>query len=645
MNVVTATLVATIAVSAPAAPKYERRIEVERAGPTRLDVDLPLIAGAAPRLADLRIFDRLGTEIPYLVIEPKPADTEWIRPGQFEISPAKTTTGIEADAGSAHSIDAVRLDQIAAPFLERIRIEGSRDRVRWTSLAEATVFDLPEQKLTHTTIEFAPVEVRYVRLTWDDASSGRIRAARVVLRTYGAAAPPMPFRSPVPIQKRPSEPGRSRYRIQLPAAALPVRTIELTVPKGDVFRHAVVTEPRLTGNEIVPFALGEGQLRQVERNGLIAAETRIAITSPKSAELDVVIDDGNDAPLTISRAIAELQPQPWIYLEAPSAGTLTARYGDATMDAPRYDLAALRPLIARAGVQRGEWETPRPIRSPQGHRRAAAMPALGDPVDRARFAVTRRIAPAARGMSTLPLDADVLARSRDLADVRLLDSSGRQVPFIIERRGEPLMLSLSIGSRAGGKNVSQYAIKLPYATLPSGTRLALSAGTAVFQRQITLRETAEEQREPNVIATTWWRHADPGRKPPALMIDLPSRIDPDLQLLVNEPADAQLSITSVRLLMPAAALRFHHPGSPLTLVYGNPEASPPQYDLALLTPRLFREPAQEVFFATAVVPGTRDEGGFRLHFFWIAIAVVALALMLMLARLLAPLASSEHRAD
>ena len=51
-------------------------------------------------------------------------------------------------------------------------------------------------------------------------------------------------------------------------------------------------------------------------------------------------------------------------------------------------------------------------------------------------------------------------RSRDLADVRLIDSSGRQVPFIVERRDEPLVIELD-AVRQGLADPQDCALPIP----------------------------------------------------------------------------------------------------------------------------------------------------------------------------------------
>ena len=50
------------------------------------------------------------------------------------------------------------------------------------------------------------------------------------------------LRAPITIAQRPSEPGRSRFRLTLPAARLPIVALELTVGGGHLSRDASVLE-------------------------------------------------------------------------------------------------------------------------------------------------------------------------------------------------------------------------------------------------------------------------------------------------------------------------------------------------------------------------------------------------------------------
>src|SRR5882672_528802 len=73
---------------------------------------------------------------------------------------------------------------------------------------------------------------------------------------------------------------------------------------------------------------------------------------------------------------------------------------------------------------------------------------LGAALDPALFSFQRPIPESAPGVVALVIDPPALAHSRGpnehFADVRVLDSSHRQVPYVIEHRDDPMVLPLAL---------------------------------------------------------------------------------------------------------------------------------------------------------------------------------------------------------
>jgi hypothetical protein len=639
----TTTVALALLVAMPLFAQVKREVTPSAAGPNRLDVDVALLSRAATDLHDLRILDSEQREVGYLLVEPAGGQARWIDGRMLPIAPAKKTSGFELDLGRAEKVDRLRFEGIAAPFLKRARIEGSGDRAHWTLLADATVFDLPDDRLKLLEVPFGADTYRYLRVTWNDASSARItQVGSAGARVYGSGAPPEPLRAAVPFRKRASEPGKSRYRIDLPGPRLPLAAIELRVSNGNVFRNATITEPRLGNGEVLPATLGTETVRRAERWGAVAEAMAIPIERPTGRQLDLIVEDGNNPPLALIEIVARFAPQPWIYFEAPSAAPLTATYGNPRLKTPSYDLESSRRYLEKAQPARAAWakgEEPATAGAPEPDTAASLQGAV---VDRGSFRVVRPIPNAKPGLNVLLMDADALARSRDLADVRILAEDNRQIPYVVEKRDEPLVLPLTLQPAKGEPGTSVYRMALPYPTLPYGTRIVLRTSARVFERTIDLRGAANERRgrlaAPAASAT--WRSAEPELVPPAMTFDPPLTGNDALELVVHEGDNAPLPITRAELLLPSIGLRFHHPGKPLSLVYGSSQLAAPQYDLALLAPRLFAQQAQDLMLAPIASTKDEEEGGGARKFFWIAIGVVAVALLALLARLLKPVATA-----
>jgi hypothetical protein len=648
------------------AQTVERYVRPGAAGPNQLALDAAFLARAQPfrtsevtaaegRVAvasggagDLRLFDRDGKEVQYLLITPQ-LEPRWRAARLLRVSPTKFTSGFEADLESPQSIDRVRLDGLPAPFLKRLQLEASGDRSHWTTLVgDATVFDLPNDRLELTTLDFTPGTYRYLRVTWDDRSSARMPLPRHVdARVVSATRGPAPLRAPIPVERRPSEPGKSRFRLRLPGAHLPIVALELTVGGGNVLRAARLTEGRLEGSTIMPTELGSATLRRSVRDGLAAASLTIPIAPPSEAQLELTVDDGNNPPLDVTGATAVFATLPFVFFESDGR-RLVARYGSDRVAAPRYDLEAERERVPSLTLATARWDTAREVASASSDS-VVPMPTVGAAIDPESFRYARSIPLSAPGLTTLSLDAAVLAHGT-LDDVRIVTSDGHQVPFLIERLDEPLSVKLPVPERLTSRrdpaSRSRYRVRLPYAGLPA-SRLVLHTDARVFERRVSLEvlpsaeDDARARAGPITIASTTWRQPDPERVAPALTLELPPLRVAELSLVIDEGDNAALPIRDASLLLPAYRLRFFRDSrGSLTLLYGRSDLGPPRYDLALLAARVLGAPAQDV------VPGSEREvsgvtGVAPTVVFWCALALAVLALLVLIARLLRPGGGAE----
>ena len=683
MNTVLVVLVLDAIISAqqspPTAFRFERPIVTNGQGPRRLAIDVPLLAGASPfrvvsraihpatreplvsvagGLNDLRLYDANGTEIGYLLVQPPSTLTVYKQAVTLPVASVDTeklrTSGFEADAGEPLLVDRLRIDGLLPPFVKRVTLEGSGDREHWTMLvAEATLFDLPEERLKQTELRFKPGSFRYLRLTWDDTNSARLpRPAAVAVGQVPQSAPPPPLTTPVVVERRASEPRRSRFRLHLPAGHLPVVALDLDVGGGHVMRAVSVFEPRLSGAELEPVLLGQATVRRVVRDGVAASALRVAIDLPTEAQLDLVVDDGDNPPLDLRGVRAVFAELPWIYFESP-AGGVTARYGNAQLRAPRYDLEAIRARIHIEAVADADWGEARALSAEENAGAAPALPTVGAGVDPDLFKYVRPIPAGNAGLVSLDLDAGVLAHSagvqRGFADVRVIDGDGRQIPYLIERASEPLAVNVAVERLAAPPSTlpraragqTVYRVKLPYAGLPAA-RLVLTTSARVFDR--TMRVAVE--REPDrrrrdrwldTVAAARWVQANQDRPAPPVEIALPPLTTSEVLLIVDEGDNAPLPLGAAHLLLPSYRLRLYRgAGAALRLTYGRADLDRPHYDLALLAPQVLGTPA------TDVSPGTEQPSGSRPataaiispRVFWTALSVAVVVLVGLIGRLL-----------
>jgi hypothetical protein len=624
----------TVIAQRPRAFRYQRPVQLEASGPQRLDVDVTLLTGATPftvttngdraiaqgGLEDLRFYDSAAHEVPYLLVAPASAQPAWLQSRVLPVASTEKTSGFEVDLGEVALVDALRLEGISAPFLKRFVLEGSGDHEHWTLLlGEGTAFSLPDERLEHTTLAFLAGEYRYLRVTWDDTNSGRVSAPRSVsARQPHATVRPAPaLRTPLVAERRPSEPGRSRFRITLPAAQLPIVRLELTVGGGHLLREARVVEARLRGEEATPEIIGAATLRRVVRDGLAADALSISIHPPREARLDLVVEDGDNPPLDLVGVTAVFAELPWIYVEH-EAGTIYARYGSTRLDAPQYDLEAARAHVTTVQTMAARWGDVTTAEAP-APREELPMPDTGSALGAAEFRYRRDIVPGPAGLVAVPLDAAVLAHSSGpgarFTDVRVLDGSGQQVPYLLERRDEPTTVDVRVELRALPDSVkpvphgsTAYVVHFPYRRLPRA-RLVLETRARVFARPVTIAALVPptaRQREPRlaVLGSHLWTHADRETAAPALVVDVPEERSGDFVVIVDEGDNQRLPIEKGTLLLPSYAVRlYRRADQPLRLMYGRKDLDAPRYDLALLAPQVMGQVAAEV------APGVEQPSG------------------------------------
>lgn len=277
---------------------------------------------------------------------------------------------------------------------------------------------------------------------------------------------------------------------------------------------------------------------------------------------------------------------------------------------------------------------------------------LGAPLDPAQFAVHRTVPSGAPGPVALLVDAFALAHSRGpaehFADVRILDSSNRQVPYVIEHRDDPLVVSLT-PERADApasspafikrSNWSTYRLRLPCANLPA-SQIAIETSARVFQRGVqlaVLRQADHHSRAARletVAATTWGHVATDEDAALALTMAIVPGDASELWLSIDEGDNSVLPITAVRLLLPSYRARFYRTNqSPLLLVYGRSDLLAPRYDLALVSGELLNADAAEVTPLPERPTDTHRRPLVTPTQFWIFLSIAVAVLLALIVRL------------
>ena len=641
----------------------QRDVIVDSAGYQRLELDPAILAAGTPfrltsmvargehdvaseGLRDLRLFDDHGAEVPYLLVTQHANASELIALRPLVVSPTRYESGFEVDLREVRQVSLIGARGLPTPFYKRARVEGSGDRVHWTLLvAEGTLFDIPKEGRNQLDLEFTPGAYRFLRLTWDDRSSGRVPLpSSVVVAVTRFLVMPVapPLTVPLTFVRKASEPKVSRYTVMLPGNHLPIAALRLSVGDSNVMRPARVFESRLVNGGVQQASIGAADLTRAAGARANVSALDVRIDFPVEDRVELRIDDLDNPPLDLRGITAVFAELPFIFFEAKAPGRLWARVGAPALEAPRYDLEALRDSVAGRHLVPARWGATQEIAAP-----AAAsgdgIPRGGAPIDAELFRWRRRIRDRGVGLTVLRLDVAALAHSR-LTDLRIVDSGGTQVPYLLEQLDGPRVDTLPPLERlrrgetvVRERIVSRYWLHLPFDSLRSA-RLVLRTPSRVFTRQVRLElPMPDDPRRPRggvIHQRVEWSHANPETPAPPLTFELPVVGHDDIQIVVEEGDNVDLPLERPVLLMPGVELRFLAGGnSSMRLLYGRADIGAPEYDIALLGPRLVGVPANEAALDAEGAPVARATNAMPGRIFWGVLIAAVLVLLVIIGRL------------
>lgn len=643
-----------------AAWSHRRAVAVPAVETGFVALDLPpeLLARCRQDLADLRLVEGDGREVPYLLdrARERSAETRWSGALVDSRREQRRWSSWTLDLRAARSFDTLLLTIPEQDFAKAVRVELSEDGAGWReAVREAGVFDRPwSTRIHHTRIELPqPATARYVRLTLDDGRSRPVNVTGIEV----ARARPLPGESwsrPARVAALASEPGRSRYGLS-GVAGLPFETLALEPDEAAFSRHVRVIEASLKNGRREETVLGEGEIYRLRADdkALAAEALSLSVRPPSGGELILEVRDDDSPPLRPPRATVSAAATRLLFAGTPGQPTLY--YGNPLTRQARYDLESQRIRIAAAlpfpGAELGPEQANPRFRAPLP---LAFTPARGAALEARRWSRERVLAGIGReDLYTLTLAAtDLAALRRDFADLRLVDESDSQVPFILEpaARAEKPELRIEAEpsqSPRGRALVSRHRLVMPEldgdpAALPLSA-LELEVAERFFSRPVRLLDPeAEGRRGKRVIAQAMLARS--GREQGSLR---PLEIAADggryreVVLEVEEGDNVPLRIERARAVVRVPRLAFKARPGQYRLLLGNEDIDPPRYDIASLS-REFLTYSAIVIEAGPLAgnPGHRRRAAEYLKdapptlLLWGTLGVAVVALLLLTARIL-----------
>jgi hypothetical protein len=542
------------------------------AGPVRVGLGADLIGGAPETLGGgLLLTDASGVAVPYAVL----SSSNGSGTSAEDLSFVPTGSGTwETDATDA-PVDALVLDVYNLSDLGAVYAtvswEGAGGRV---SAPRTLLYQLDQQdgrtlELPHVKgpfrVELAPVDSGTPRL-------GEISAVRNAPDHVPPIVEEVPVEAPVL-----TEDGRARYVLRLRGMRA-VRALRFELPAtSDVFEREVFV--RVPGSP--EYAGTNGMIKRIRVGSATVDQVQIPIadTVGDTLVVEVALNRGEPLPIDAVDVISE-----GVYLIARDAGAGPhTLYAGATEASSAYDLSIAIPDLLRTPTPFVEVESAaaNPSFVPLPTREGVDAP--GPDLSLARFAFERDVI-ATPGWARILLDRDILARTRpDVADVRLVDAAGRQIPFFLWNTGDEDAWDAAPLVRKEEGRVTEIRVPLD-GTAPVGS-VQIQTSASTFARSVTiLRDTGR--------ATVALRHVtwDGVSRGSTLVVALNERIGDTLLLRIDNGDNAPLPVEAVRVTYPRWELRARIPEGGARLVYGSPGATEPAYDLYLLRQEILQMP-------------------------------------------------------
>jgi hypothetical protein len=573
-------------------------------GLVRLPLPAAVRAACRPDLSDLRLLDREGREIPFLVdvahirTGPTPqtvdltivdAFREERRPDGAPPSRRESFVLETPDDLDTASLWTLVVDAPSPRnFVRRVEVTQDREAGEPAQLVTGrSLFRLGNAAETRTSLEVPGLRRGRFVITLegedDTYLSPRFHLERTVETT-----PPARLDVALSLRQRRQEPGKTILVLERPPGIVPER-LRVASATPTFARPVTVYDVLPTGRRIV---LGQGTVRRLDAEDA-EPQLEIEMRPAQGTGLEVEVLDQDSPPLDAVEVGAVVREIALVF-SLPTAGepAATLLFGGGRIRAPRYDIAALAALAdGPASSARLGDVTSNPAFDDRPLLGFAMRP--GATLDLRVFAYRRPlVVPASpTGLARVRLDVADLAEARaDLADLRIVDEQGRQWPYLLERDALTAAVPLGMTQAAREERQTRYG----FTPRPSPLRLdglEIDVDADFLDRPFTLIGTDARGSERPLAGGRLRRAA--GSDEPLRIAFADTRVTA-LGLVIQNGDEAPLTITAGRALCPLSELYVAAPPGEYALLAGDSEAAPPQYEIAAMRGAVLAVPAVEV---------------------------------------------------
>ena len=375
-----AALAALAGTSLPAAWKhwrYSRAIELATpdaaTGTTTAVVAPPdLYAHAQTGLADLRVIDDRGTEIPYVIFQRLGSSKSSVLPMTLRENSfsAGAFTQLVLDAGAhAPFHNTVRIETGATDFIEWVQVEASDDGHVWRMVQErAPIFRFRKNAHEGTQlVHYSENNAQYLRVRILDGDNKFLVSGAEILHETTEPAERVPLElAMIADAKQPA--GRSVWKAELGAAMPLVTEVRFEVNAPPEFIRSVEISSSAVGKDW--GSIRNAEIYRYRRGDAQQQELTVMISTAwaQSRFLRVEIVNGNDAALDAAAPKLYITPQHVVFQQQPGR-SYRLLYGQERTERAQYDLGRRVNAAQMAAAVDGklgleevntDWVDPRP---------------------------------------------------------------------------------------------------------------------------------------------------------------------------------------------------------------------------------------------------------------------------------------------
>jgi len=339
-----------------------RPIHLQPAGEPRLvRVTLPIeIYGLAqPNLADLRIIQEGGTEVPFVLYARVGKEERHWRPGEIAdlgFIPGQHTE-LVVDVGSDHDAhNSLEIQTGVNEFFAWVEVAASDDRETWRILRErAPIYRFQDTGEGNSVVSYPDSRARWLRLKILEAERRfPVYGCRI---DYQLVEPPELVDLPIPLRPDPSSaPKESRWQADLEIENVPASSVRFQAEQAE-FHRTVRVHASSDGENWKE--VGRGDVYRYPNpeagDGEPERPTSLQVRFPEvhSRHWRVAVLNRNDTPVDGLVPTLAGTPRHLVFRQQPET-TYQLLYGNSRTPAPEYDLARLTPREELESATSGE---------------------------------------------------------------------------------------------------------------------------------------------------------------------------------------------------------------------------------------------------------------------------------------------------